>query len=294
VKGIRSVRKRLNAPAKPLELGIVIVVVLVLAGVLVGGLVTAYWSPEAVTRLNIEQKKLGAKIWPPRELHSPSGWSYVKVDKSGWSAGPVGSFRDLGHRLGRPSTPGQEIVIPIFPTVYTPKMVDKLYYDAILKSPIKPGDKVLVIGTGSGADAWVASLKSKAPVYVVEINPMAVINARATARLAGFQIKPLVGSIIEVDLPRDFRDFDYVLWNMPYVWKKDRIEALKLKLETVRFHDGDDGTILKRFLALLPSLLKKGGTAMVLNSHFAKPLINVRGVTTTSDELCTLFVIPNP
>ena len=166
-------------------------------------------------------------------------------------------------------------------------MYDKFYYDAILGSAIEKGDKVLVIGTGSGADAWVASLKSQDLVYVVEVNPMAVVNARNTARVANFQIKPIVGDIRDVVLPNDFRDFDFVLWNMPFLVEDS-------KIEDQNFHDGDDGSILRAFLDLLPSLLKKDGTAIVWNIARAGDFITSPGVTTKTDGRFTLFVIPNP
>jgi hypothetical protein len=280
---------------KPLKIGMAVLRPLIL-GMLFGGLVTGWWlaerakQREAAQRL-AEQQRAGQKVWPPRELLAPCAWSYVKVDNSGWSTGPVGSFENLDDRLGRPSPSGNEILIPIFPTVYTPLMVDEPYYDAILKSGIKPGDKVLVIGTGSGADAWVASLKSKAPVYVVEVNPLAVANARMTARLAGFQIKPVLGDMTKVALPDDFRDFDFVLWNMPFMWKPARIEEVSFKNNS--FHDGDDGSLLKAFMPMLPSFLKKGGTAVLLNSPLAKDLIAPYGVMTKSNQVCALFVVHN-
>lgn len=273
--------------------GFVRAVLIFFAGMLLGGVVTFVWSTEGGKQPKVRRKQAKPKTWPPQELHSPSGWSYVKVGKRGWSTGLVGSFQDLDARLRRPPKPG-EILIPIFPTVYAPRMEDKIYYDAILQSGISPGDKVLVIGTGSGADSWVASLKSKSLVYVVEINPLAVANARTTARLAGFQIKPMVGSIVEVKLPPDFREFDYVLWNMPYVWKKSKTRRKSYTTESISYHDGDNGRVLKRLLAMLPSLLKKGGKAILLNSHVARELIKIPGVTTKSTPECMLFVIPYP
>jgi len=271
-------------------------VLIFVLGVLLGVLATRHWfSDELLTaeeRL-AKQRKSEPENWPPREFNSSAGWTFLKVDESGWSTGPVGSFQNLDERLARPVSSGQEIVVPIFPTVYTPLMADKPYYDAILENDIKPGNKVLVIGTGSGADAWVASLKSKSPVYVVEINPMAIANARATARLGNFQIKAVTGDITNVKLPEDFHDFDFVLWNMPFVWKKGRMEATKGRIENNNFYDGDDGTILKKFLTLLPSLLKKGGKAIILNGPPATEMLATHGTMTKSNQNCVLFVIPN-
>ena len=272
-------------------------------GLMLGGLgATVCFFPQGLSIRNWQQEfKQGHSLckrvadvaeqnhWPPREFSSACNWTYLKVDESGWSTEPVGTFQDLDDRLGRLNTPSKEIVIPIFPSVYGPQIGDKLYYDAILESRIEQGDKVLVIGTGSGADAWVAWTKTRSLVYVVEINPMAVVNAKITARLGDFQIKPIAGDIRDVKLPDDFGDFDLVLWNMPYVETGARIE----KLADRGFHDGDDGSILKSFLALLPSLLKKDGKAIVLNSAAAEEFITCPGVTKKTGAGCTLFVIPN-
>ena len=273
---------------------IILAVLLIVSGMALGALLANIWLSGKLTRTETGQPKAGEKVWPPAEFTAASGWIYLKADANGWSTGPVGSFQDLDRRLASLTNADKEILIPIFPTVYEPKMVDKIYYDAILESGIKPGDKVLVIGTGSGADAWVAWLKSSAPVYVVEINPMAIANTRAVARLGNFQIKPIVGDITKVDLPDDFKDFDFVLWNMPFIWKKERLEPFNGKIENNTFYDGDDGTILKNFLALLPSLLKKDGTAILLNNTLAQDFIPAPGVMTKTNRDCALFVIPNP
>ena len=237
--------------------------------------------------------------WPPKEFLSRCSWVYLKVDENGWSTGPVGTYQDLDNLWDRANTSEvTEIAIPIFPSVYTPCMCDKLYYDYLLESEIQPGDKVLVIGTGSGADAWMASLKSKSTVFVVEINPQAVVNAKTTARLANFQIDAIEGNAIEVDLPERFKDFDFVLWNMPFIHKVTSAE----KFKEANYHDGDDGTILKKFLALLPALLKEDGKAIVLNMAAAQEYISMPGVVTKTYPEDTLgeeaeymlFLIPNP
>jgi hypothetical protein len=265
------------------------VALLIGLGMLLGGFMATFWPTDEGLGPKVEQK-----AWPPSEYESLSGWIYLQVDASGWSTGSAGSFQDLNNRFASLTNAGKEIVIPIFPTVYQPRMVDKIYYDAILESKIRPGDKVLVIGAGSGADAWVAALKSKAPVYIVEINPMAVANARATAQLGNFQIKPLVGDITRVALPDDFKEFDFVLWNMPFIWKKERLEIVDGKIENNRFYDGDDGTILKTFLAMLPSLLKKGGTAILLNNSLARDFIPAAATMVKSNSDCALYAVPNP
>lgn len=236
--------------------------------------------------------------WPPLELDYQSGWRRLVFDENGWSTEPAGSYTDLDRSLDRLASGDRELVIPMLPTVYVPDIQDKIYYDAILDSDIAPGDKVLVIGTGSGADAWAAWLKSQAPVYVIEVNPMAVINAKVTARIAGFPIKPMVGDFREVDLPDEYHDFDYVLWNMPFV----EINATPEDFERRNFHDGDDGDVLQAFLARLPSLLTEDGTAIVLNYALAREQIDLPGVVTRVDDGVTeitdttymLFTIPNP
>ena len=237
--------------------------------------------------------------WPPKEYHSLCSWVYLKVDESGWSTGQVGTYQDLDNLWNRTnSAPNTEIAIPIFPSVYTPRMCDKLYYDYLIESDIQPGDKVLVIGTGSGADAWIASLKSKNTVFVVEINPQAVVNAKTTARIANFQMDAIVGNAIEIELPERFKDFDYVLWNMPFIHEVTTEE----QFEEAHFHDGDDGTILKKFLTMLPALLKEDGSAIVLNLAAAEEYISLPGVVTKTYPSDTvgeeadymLFLIPNP
>lgn len=192
---------------------------------------------------------------------------YIEADaNSGWYAEDIWNKKNLNKLLIR-YTFKRGLIIPIFPTVYSPGganfKADVQYYNFLLKQGgIKKNDKVLVIGSGSGSDVWVAWLKTQAKVYAIDINPIAVANTKATAQIGGFPVEAIKGDIREMSLPKGFSDFDYVLWNMPFIF-----ESCTYATETL--HDCDDGSIIKKFTALLPRLLKQGGKAIILNTKLA-------------------------
>lgn len=249
-------------------------------GILAGALGTLYleyfvsekFFPESENlslpkNLAVPEAIFKQRDWVRDQLYEePVRWCYLKFDRDGWSATPINNLLQLKERV---NTSDKEIVIPVFPTVYMPMNEDALYYNAIIESDIKKDDKVLVIGSGSGSDAWAAWLKSQSRIFVVEINPMAVANINTTARIANFPVKAIVGDITKVKLPKEFDDFDYVLWNMPYLFPEEKGKSL----EGRNYHDGDDGTILKAFLKLLPSLLKRDGHVILLNTGAAREFI---------------------
>ncbi|MFC1593978.1 class I SAM-dependent methyltransferase [Candidatus Omnitrophota bacterium] len=187
---------------------------------------------------------------------------YMRVDAEGWFVERIEKTAQIKELL---KTSAQELLIPIFPTVFQPAPTAKLYYDTILGSNIKKGDKVLVVGAGSGSDAWVAWLKSQSPIYAIEINPMAIANTYATSHLARFEVRQILGDIRSIDLPEDFHNFDFVLWHMPFIAGGDILES--------KYHNGDDGSILKSFMELLPSLLKSNGQAIIRNDHMISRFI---------------------
>lgn len=197
-------------------------------GILAGGLGTIYIDlSEKVKQWEVKQPVVKQRDWLHDDLYdTPCRWCYMKVDENGWFTASINNLK-LKELI---NTSDKEIVIPIFPTVYTPDNYDDLYYNTILESDIEQGDKVLVIGTGSGSDAWVAWLKSQSLIYVIDINPMAIANTKATARLGNFQVKPIFGDIRDIDLPEDFSNFDFVLWNMPFL-EEEEAEAKWIEIK---------------------------------------------------------------
>jgi methylase of polypeptide subunit release factors len=204
---------------------------------------------------------------PRTTLDEQPSLCYIEAStKDGWYAQNILKQSDL-TALHERSARNLSLVIPIFPTVYSPGDnshfgPDAAYYNYILKSSrIKKLDKVLVVGSGSGADSWVAWQKSQAMIFAIDINPVAVANTRATARIGTFPIRAIQGDIGTMELPQDFSGFDKVLWNMPFLDEGNYSDNL--------FHDHDHGDVLDKFLARLPALMNTGGEAILLNTQQA-------------------------
>ncbi|MHC4863103.1 MAG: hypothetical protein ACYTEX_03405 [Planctomycetota bacterium] len=64
-------------------------------------------------------------------------------------------------------------------------------------------------------------------------------------------------------------------------------------MEERDFHDGDDGSILRSFLTLLPSLLKKDGQAIILNNAGALEYIKFPNLTTKGDGNVLVYIFSN-
>jgi release factor glutamine methyltransferase len=142
---------------------------------------------------------------------------------------------------------------PSHPQVYPVEEDTLLLRDAAV-SEVRPSDRVLEIGTGSGFIA--ASLVGSAMYVVgVDINPHAVRVAHA----CGIEV-------VQSDLFSGFRRaFDLVVFNPPYLptTPDDRIDDwLELALD-----GGPDGRrTIARFIDGLGSVLARGGRALLLVS----------------------------
>ena len=206
---------------------------------------------------------------------SSSSLCYLEISNGNkWHAEEIENRAELLKIVERFSGNADSLIIPVFPTVYSPGFgmeTDYLYFDVLLnQAGIKKGDKVLVVGSGSGADVWVAWLKSGVKIYAIDINPIAVANTIATAQIGGFPVDARNGDILTYETNGDFSNFDFVLWNMPMITNKDSA----LYMETQLMHDGDDGNVLDGFLKKLKKMLRKGGRAVIWNSKEAKTRID--------------------
>ena len=192
--------------------------------------------------------------------------SYAEVGFDGrgrWRAGAWPSFADETSPLRR------RLVLPVFPTVFSPahagnRLADAEYYEALYKGlPLKKGGKVLVLGTGSGVDAWITSLRTGAGVCAAGMNPFEVANTRACAALGGFGVRAcqclgVTGAGGGRVFPGE--TFDAVACNALMISVGAAPAAL------AEHHDRDPGgeLFLKPFARALPSFLKAGRGARAL------------------------------
>ncbi len=166
----------------------------------------------------------------------------------------------------------KKIIIPVFPTVYTPaemtvsdaKIIPAMWNDIGLDK----GHRVLIAGSGSGIDSWIAYLKTGRKIYAVDINPLAAANTRLTAKIAGFDIETVTHDNIISENGEPVFDgvFDRIIWNMPNLIDSpgESVPAWHKKLAS--YWDGDiGGDALSRFARALPVMLHDDGIAMIWN-----------------------------
>jgi len=106
----------------------------------------------------------------------------------------------------------------VTPDVLIPRPETEHLVEASL-ARIHPGDKVLDVGTGSGAIAITLALETKAQVYATDISTAALSIARGNAGKLSAQVR-----LLACDLASCFADrsFDLVVSNPPYVPRTDQ------------------------------------------------------------------------
>ncbi len=136
--------------------------------------------------------------------------SYVSVAVSRLT-GKV-TVRPLYIKMGslpRPRPWTRQLLVPVFPTVYTFNRFlgpDRNFY-AKVYAYLKAGTPVTVLGSGSGVDTGLACLKSGRPVVSYDANSLARANVSAMAALNGLDVK------VTDQRPRN--PIGLVVWNMP-------------------------------------------------------------------------------
>jgi release factor glutamine methyltransferase len=143
--------------------------------------------------------------------------------------------------------------MPVNPDqVYQPEADTYLLLEAC-RAEVKPGDRVLEIGTGSGAIA--AELVQRCDILATDLNPHAVLCARQQ----GIEV-------VQGDLMSGIRGtFDLVLFNPPYLPTKAE-ERLDDWLEYALDGGPTGREVIERFAHDVRRVLAPGGRILLLIS----------------------------
>ena len=171
------------------------------------------------------------------------------------------------------------VIYPIFPTVYSPAIPNNRaqarnmgghVHRTLARLDPRDADQVLDVGTGSGYLSWVAWATARergrdVRMFSIDINPLAVANARALARLAGYPLTTMVhDNVVDPDGTPAFAGerFRIMIWDMPALPRVVRplLDAPPAAEETrhlMTYWDDGRGAIesLQRLARALPRLL---------------------------------------
>jgi len=136
--------------------------------------------------------------------------------------------------------------------VYNPEADTYLLLEVALQE-IRPGDRVLEIGTGSGYIA--GALSGVADVIATDINPHAVYSAKQRGV-----------EVVRTDLAHGLRGpFDLVIFNPPYLPTPDE-EKMDDWLEYALDGGIDGRAVVERFASEVGCVLAPGGRVLLLIS----------------------------
>jgi release factor glutamine methyltransferase len=146
--------------------------------------------------------------------------------------------------------------------VYRPQEDTWLLSRTMTEASFPPGATVLDVCTGTGALAIAAARAGAKAVTAVDLSSRAIASAWVNSRIRGVPVELIRGDFATL---AGERTFDIVLSNPPYVpcWD-DEVAATGPARAWDAGHRGR--AVLDRLCPLLPVLLNRGGTALIVHS----------------------------
>lgn len=153
----------------------------------------------------------------------------------------------------------------VFSGVFSPSISSDTEWFANQLLPILKGKNFLEIGAGTGVIACLAKLYGAKKVSATDINPIAVNNINANARLHNLQIDIFRGNVFD-PLPEGTK-FDIIFWNHPFNYteeKEDVNDKLSLSVFDLKYSS------LKKYLREAKKRLNDNGLLLLGTGNIAR------------------------
>jgi methylase of polypeptide subunit release factors len=209
-----------------------------------------------------------------------------------------GNFTDVDITANRMEHDRRIRRFLLFPGVFTCEHTSSAMIAKAAGKYVKPGMKVLVIGSGAGMEAIIAAEKG-AYVDAVDINVLAVENTRFNCVRAG-----MIGNVkvFANNLYYGLGVYDMIIFSMPHVAFYNKDGFRPRMNNTSKDEDATDlnGRLLKKFAADLKTHLTADGTALIINDRdpVVRKIIEETGLSVSTDmhepkSASQLYIISN-